>query len=79
LRFHLPAAKYEHPNLVSSIRLKRSRPVTNPVVLGENDPTLLANIGYPMFVGSVLRKVVVVDFYFDPALAKFFCDYFLAQ
>src|SRR5918992_4652156 len=69
LRFHLSATEYEHPDLVSSIRFKGSRPVANPVVFGENEPTLLANLRYPMFVGSVLGKMVVVDFYFHSALA----------
>ncbi|HEY6368811.1 MAG TPA: hypothetical protein VI585_28835 [Candidatus Binatia bacterium] len=64
---------------MSSIRRKRGRPVTNPVVLGKNDPTFLADLCYPMFVWSVLGKVVVVDFYFYCALAELFCDYFLAK
>jgi len=64
---------------VSPIRLERGRPVTNPVVLGENDPSFFADFFDPMFVRSVLGKVFVVDFYFDSALAKLFCDYLLAQ
>ena len=64
---------------MSPTRLERGRPVTNPVVLGENDPFSFADFFYPMFVRSVLGKVFVVDFYFDSALAKFFRDYFLAQ
>jgi hypothetical protein len=64
---------------VSPIRVERGRAVTNPVVLGENDPSSLADFFDPMFVRSVLGKVVVVDFYFDSALAKLFCDYLLTQ
>ena len=64
---------------MSPIRVERSRPVSNPVILGENDPSVFADFFYPMFVRSVLPKVVVMDFYFDSALAKFFRDYFLAQ
>ncbi|HJU60978.1 MAG TPA: hypothetical protein VJ864_02950 [Candidatus Binatia bacterium] len=56
---------------MSSIRRKRGRPVTNSVVLGKNDPTFLADLCDPIFVSSVLGKVVVVDFYFYSALAKF--------
>jgi len=63
---------------VSPIRVKRSRPVSNPVVLGENDPSSLADYFYPMFVSGVLGKVVVVDFDFGSALAKFVCDNLLA-
>jgi hypothetical protein len=74
LRFHLPATEYEHPDLVSSIRRKRGRPVTNPVVLDKNDPTFLADLCDPMLVSSVLGEMVVVDFYFYCALAELFCD-----
>ena len=64
---------------MSTICIERSGPVSNPVILGENDSAFFADFSYPMFVRSVLPKVVVVDFDFDSALAKFFRDYFLAQ
>jgi len=79
LRFHFSATKDEYANLVSAIGIEGSRPITDSVILGQDNPTLSSNFRYPVFVWGVLGKMGVVDLHLNAALAKFFCDYLLAQ
>ena len=79
LGFHFTAAEDENSQLVSSIGIELRRPVTNSIVLGQDNPAAPADLRQPIFVRGVLREMPVMDL--DPyaALAKFVGDDFLAQ
>lgn len=75
----IPRRKDEYPGFAGSQRRDLQRTVSQPLILGENDPATLADRPKPDAVFLITREMVVVDLDRETGFDELRSDWIYAQ